>query len=821
MSRSRSALSHSLPVSLAPRRASLHRTIGAALAATVLIAGCSDNKPAVAPVGTNEIKPVDVTSPDGKQSFTVTPGVEQVTVTKAKPRAELTLVDNAGKRLLTLVADELGQATFAYVPSEHLRAETGKGNVPPTNQGGVLRPAKGYTIVNEVATPKESSAPFDVLGRDDHPPVSLYQDQSLKGVPWAALTGAPAPDHSVEEGVNYIKMRDGVTLSAMVRFPDKVLYGDGPYPTLVEYSGYDPSNPKDPQPGTRIAQALGFATVGVNMRGSGCSGGVFDVFNPAQQADGYDVIETVARQPWVLHKKVGMVGLSYSGVTQLYTASTRPPSLAAVAPMSVIEDAWKMAWPGGIYNDGFTKQWLEERDRQAKADGQGWAASRARDGDKQCADNQLLRSQNIDFKAFTQSLEFRPPDSDNRDLSKLVSSIDVPVFLTGAWQDEQTGPRFATMLDKFTGTDKKHFQLYNGHHPDGYTPFNLSTWFEFQSIYVARRVPKMNALVRAGIQPELGKNFGAPTLTFEPERFGDLGDDQLDEARKRFEADPAVKVLLEWGTGVEGIPGGPRPGAVATFDSWPPPTMQPWASYLDADGALAEGVPAAAGFDSYQFDPEAGPIGYASAGAYDFQAPTITTDWTNAPSGKGLSYLTPPLADDKVIAGPGYAQLWFRADTPDADIEVVLSEVTPDGTEFRIQNGLLRAGHRKVDPARSTEFLVQQTYAQADYQPLVKGEVTEVRVPIFPVAHPLRKGSRLRLQINTPGRDLPLWFFTTKDFGDPAARYGVSRGGAQASALVLPVLPAGAVTIPEARPPCPSLRGQVCRPYTPLTNQPG
>lgn len=59
-------------------------------------------------------------------------------------------------------------------------------------------------------------------------------------------------------------------------------------------------------------------------------GGVFDVFNRAQQVDGYDVVEAVARQPWVRGNKVGMIGLSYSGITQLYTtASNRrawPPS---------------------------------------------------------------------------------------------------------------------------------------------------------------------------------------------------------------------------------------------------------------------------------------------------------------------------------------------------------------------------------------------------------------------------------------------------------------------------------------------------------------
>ena len=29
----------------------------------------------------------------------------------------------------------------------------------------------------------------------------------------------------------------------MIRFPDPRWYGDGPYPTVIEYSGYSPSRP--------------------------------------------------------------------------------------------------------------------------------------------------------------------------------------------------------------------------------------------------------------------------------------------------------------------------------------------------------------------------------------------------------------------------------------------------------------------------------------------------------------------------------------------------------------------------------------------------
>ena len=82
------------------------------------------------------------------------------------------------------------------------------------------------------------------------------------------------------------------------------------------------------------------------MRGTGCSGGAFDYFEPLQGLDGYDVIETVARQSWVLSHKVGMMGISYGGISQLFVAETRPPHLSAITPLSVIDDTADDALPG-------------------------------------------------------------------------------------------------------------------------------------------------------------------------------------------------------------------------------------------------------------------------------------------------------------------------------------------------------------------------------------------------------------------------------------------------------------------------------------------
>ena len=95
------------------------------------------------------------------------------------------------------------------------------------------------------------------------------------------------------------------------------------------------------------------------MRGTGCSGGAFDLFGLPSDYDGYDVVQTVGAQPWVLHHKVGMVGISYSGFSQLVVAGTDPPDLAAITPLSPTDDLYSTGYPGGIYNDGFAASWID------------------------------------------------------------------------------------------------------------------------------------------------------------------------------------------------------------------------------------------------------------------------------------------------------------------------------------------------------------------------------------------------------------------------------------------------------------------------------
>jgi predicted acyl esterase len=801
------------------------RQIGAALVLAVAATSAACSSSSGAGPGRAEAAALDGVVEDAVDApWGVRPGVEQITVTGAEPGEPLTLYGRGGRRLLTLLADEEGQAHFAYLPGEYRELQSGPGldyaDLGDPADITVVRPGR-YVISDDRASPALATGVVTVPGRDDVPDSSLYDRQVLTAARVDVL-GNVLPGSSLEAGFQYLEMRDGVRLSAMVRLPDPALYGDGPYPTVVEYSGYSPSNPASEEAGARLARTFGYATVSVNMRGTGCSGGVFDVFNPAQMADGYDVIEIVARQPWVLHGMVGMVGLSYSGITQLYVAATRPPHLAAVTPQSVIADPWLQAWPGGIFNSGFTHQWIKERDAAAAPGGSSWVTKRIEAGDATCAAHQALRAQNPDFEGLVRALDTYPPSAAARDLRRLVGDIEAPVFISGAFQDEQTGPQFTALLDSFTSAPVVRVNLWNGRHPDGYGPANLMRWFEFLELYVAQRVPRLNPLVRALAPPVLAHEFHLRDIELEPDRFTRFGDDYA-SALAAYEAEDPVRVIFESGIGQNEI--GEQGGTFELgLESWPTSDAEPRTLYLADDEHLTVDKPGRSSdgeADSFRFDPDAGGATlFGGTGDYPLLDPVWTAaEWTRFGDGEELSYLTKPLAHDLVVAGPAVADLWVSSDVPDVDMQASISEVRPDGIEYLIANGWLRIGHRAEDRRRTDGLEVVHPFTERAYEPLEDGEVVEARIDIPGFAHAFRAGSQLRLSIATPGRNHATWEFEPPDYGGDIPTIEVARDRREPSALLLSVL--DGVRVPDVDPaPCPGLRGMACRPFVATGNHP-
>jgi predicted acyl esterase len=132
-----------------------------------------------------------------------------------------------------------------------------------------------------------------------------------------------------------------------------------------------------------------------------------------------------------------------------------------------------------------------------------------------------------------------------------------------------------------------------------------------------------------------------------------------------------------------------------------------------------------------------------------------------------------------------------------------------------VQNGWLRASHRRLDRRESTKLAPRHTHLERHAAPLRDGRFERVRVGLFSAAHVFRAGSRIRISIEAPGGDRTRWNFDTPATGGQVLNE-IARGRPRPSHLVLPVVPG--VAVPPDLPPCPGLRGQPCRSYVPASN---
>jgi predicted acyl esterase len=166
------------------------------------------------------------------------------------------------------------------------------------------------------------------------------------------------------------------------------------------------------------------------------------------------------------------------------------------------------------------------------------------------------------------------------------------------------------------------------------------------------------------------------------------------------------------------------------------------------------------------------------------------------------------------MAGTGSVDLWIRSDRTNAELEVVLTEIRPDGQEVRVQAGQLEWAYRGLDPS-STELQPVQYGYEDDFSLLEPGEWSFGRIQIPSFAHAFREGSRIRLTINTPGGDTARWEFELDGPGADATHV-ISTGRDHPSTVVLPVV--DGLTAPTPLPACGVLRGQPCRPAPDVDN---
>ena len=468
---------------------------------------------------------------------------------------------------------------------------------------------------------------------------------------------------------------------------------------------------------------MGYAVVGVNMRGTGCSGGAYDFFETLQVLDGYDVIEAVAAQDWVArHTASAWSGLSYPG--HLPAVRRRSRSRRASAPSRrcrcTATRAPACSAPAASSTPASRSSWADAGARQRRAVGHGWVREVIDDGDTTCAANQALRLAERRRRRRRRSTTRSTPTTSPAplDIRRFAGDIDVPVFLAS---------RVAGRADRAVlrrpprplrlGARSPASPSTTALHADGFAPQVLVEWNAFLDLYVADEVPSIPPLVRS-LAPRVHASRSSAAPVDLP-RTGGAVWPTPPTARARFEARAAgARPLRERSRQ-------PRPGAAGrrpferTAARWPDPGVTARRWWLDPRRRARRqpaGGDRTAVSDPARSRPRARPrSGPAAAPTSGRRSPTST----GSPRRRARRWPSRPRRSPATLTmlGTGSVDLWVRSDAADADLEVVLSEVRPDGEEMLVQSGRLRASYRALEPG-SSELHPVQLGREADVAPL-------------------------------------------------------------------------------------------------------
>ncbi len=146
---------------------------------------------------------------------------------------------------------------------------------------------------------------------------------------------------SIDEIENeWIAMPDGARLAARIWKPKDS--NRNPVPAIFEFIPYrkrDFMRSRD-EPMHRYFALHGYASVRVDVRGSGDSDGILDdEYSPREHDDALAIIAWIERQPWC-SGAVGMTGISWGGFNALQVAARNPPALKAVITLCASDDRY-------------------------------------------------------------------------------------------------------------------------------------------------------------------------------------------------------------------------------------------------------------------------------------------------------------------------------------------------------------------------------------------------------------------------------------------------------------------------------------------------
>ncbi len=168
---------------------------------------------------------------------------------------------------------------------------------------------------------------------------------------------------------------------------------------------------------------------------------------------------------------------------------------------------------------------------------------------------------------------------------------------------------------------------------------------------------------------------------------------------------------------------------------WPPSSSTVKPLYLHADHRLSFSRPTQdAAFDSYISDP-ANPVPFSPKPTLTVNRDYMVADQRFAGERSDvLSYETDPLQEPVTVAGPVSPSLYISSTGTDSDFVVKLIDVDPSGRQQLIRGEPFRAKFRR-------SFVTPE--------PLVPGQVEQIRFDMPDIYHCFQTGHRLMVQIQS------------------------------------------------------------------------
>jgi putative CocE/NonD family hydrolase len=506
-----------------------------------------------------------------------------------------------------------------------------------------------------------------------------------------------------------IPMSDGVLLNAVIRRPD----GPGRFPVIVTITPYNGTNGAINVDNDYLVQH-GYVQVIVDVRGTGESQGTWDDLGTREQRDGYEAVEWAATQPWS-NGIVGMWGASYMAISQLFTAAQQPPHLKAIFPIVPMSDSYRdMVFPGGQNNTGFIPLWLGLVSGGAlippdyALDGNTADLARALGELGQHALNMPGFAANWELQNMAGNTAYDGPGWKTTSPLEVVDRIRVPAFVVGGEHD-----------------------IFQRGEPLIYERLK-------------RRVPT-RLLIGPWTHTEGSSGAGLPAD----------GVPSLDSIALRW-FDQYLKGMQ---TNISAVPNVTQyvlgAGRWETGTDWPDPSLLPSRLYLASGNTLDPARPTIPSTpDTFLQNPVSGVCTQStSQWSAGLLAPVpCTTDNRLDEATSGVSYTTPPLAQDLQFNGPLFADVWVSTTASDAVVTVRVTDVAPDGTSTELTDGWLSGSFRALDTSRS-RFVNSQLmqpwhpFTQASALPVPAGEPIELPIEIFPTDALISAGHRLRLYV--------------------------------------------------------------------------